>query len=79
MEGLKRNIAMNACAATQASYACGVCVCVWGEGLVMGREGLVMGREGGLRTDFTLTRLAALFTCLHGVKTAHSFYESLVS
>ena len=73
MEGLKRNIAMNACAATQASYPCGVCVCVCGGG------GLVMGREGGLRTDFTLTRLAALFTCLHGVKTAHSFYESLVS
>ena len=49
MEGLKRNIAMNACAATQASFACGVCVCVcvWG-GVSHGPGGWV---KDGLYSD----------------------------
>ena len=57
IEGSKSNVAMSACAVTQASYACGVCVCVWGGG---GGGGLGMGQEGGLRTHLPLTRLAVL-------------------
>ena len=32
IEGSKSNVAMSACAVTEASYACGVCVCVGGGG-----------------------------------------------
>ena len=43
IEGSKSNVAMSACAVTQASYACGVCVCVcvWGGGVRHGPGGWV--------------------------------------
>ena len=42
IEGSKSNVAMSACAVTQASYACGVCVCGGGGG-----GGWGGGRGGG--------------------------------